>query len=198
MLEPKHHHKNEKKNSLNQEWKMTSRTQSVHNAWTNEQKADLKWLWRHMVLTKILTKQKNHYSNLISKIIKMCEQIFKKHTRTSPDVKSEDFLFTKQKPRTRKNYVWSGKTISKRNQIEKTENQCQNAAFEQKISSKKWKFVLKKLGQQWTMNGLGKPFKKMRSKKLKNSKNRSQICAFEQKKRLARKRIFVQTHSLSI
>ena len=28
---------------------------SVEIAWKNEQKADLKWLWRHIVVTKIAT-----------------------------------------------------------------------------------------------------------------------------------------------
>ena len=46
-----------------------------------------------------------------------------------------------------------------------------------------------KLGLEWTMNGLEKPFrKKIRSKK--NSKNQSEITAREP---LPRKRIFVQT-----
>ena len=31
---------------------------SVEVPWTNKQKADFKWLWRHMVVTKILTKEK--------------------------------------------------------------------------------------------------------------------------------------------
>ena len=32
---------------------------SIENSWTNEQNADLKWLWRHMVVTKIAKKKKN-------------------------------------------------------------------------------------------------------------------------------------------
>ena len=41
----------------------------------------------------------------------------------------------------------------------------------------------KKLGLEWSMNGLGKPFrKKIRSKKIeKNSKHQSEIAACEQK-----------------
>ena len=31
---------------------------SVEIEWTSEKKADLKWLWRYMVVTEILTKQK--------------------------------------------------------------------------------------------------------------------------------------------
>ena len=65
------------------------------------------------------------------------------------------------------------KIISKKNQIEKTENQCQNAACEQKTTREKGKFGSnKKLGIEWTMHLLRKPFRKQS---------------------LARKRIFVQT-----
>ena len=40
----------------------------------------------------------NHYSDLTSKIMKMCEQILKKkHSRTSPDVQFKEFSLTKQK-----------------------------------------------------------------------------------------------------
>ena len=35
---------------------------SVEIAWMNEQKADLKWLWRHMVVTKIIIKKKQKHS----------------------------------------------------------------------------------------------------------------------------------------
>ena len=54
----------------------------------------------------------------------------------------------------------------------------------------------RKLDQERTKNGFGKPFrKKIRSKKSKKKteKNQSEIAACEQKKPLARKRIFVQT-----
>ena len=34
---------------------------SVEIAWTYEEKADLKWLWRHMVVTKILKKWKTYH-----------------------------------------------------------------------------------------------------------------------------------------
>ena len=65
----------------------------------------------------------------------------------------------------------------------KTENQCQNAACEQKTTSEKWKFNSnKKLGLEWAVNGLGKPFrKKSDPKNRKNSKNQSEIVACEQK-----------------
>ena len=48
------------------------------------------------------------------------------------------------------------------------------------------------------MNGLGKPFgKKSDQKNRKNSKNQSEIAAWEQKKPLARTRIFVKTPILT-
>ena len=54
---------------------------------------------------------------------------------------------------------------------------------EQKTTSEKWKFGWNKiLGIEWTMNGLGKPFrKKAYPKNWKNSKNQSEIAACEQK-----------------
>ena len=40
----------------------------------------------------------------------------------------------------------------------KTENQCQNAASQNKTTSEKFKFDSNnKLGLEWTMNGLKKP-----------------------------------------
>ena len=52
---------------------------------------------------------------------------------------------------------WIEQTISIKTDFKKkTENQCQNTACEQKTISEKWKFVSnKKLGLEWTMNGLG-------------------------------------------
>ena len=49
----------------------------------------------------------------------------------------------------------------------------------------------KKLGLEWTMNGLGKPFrKKSNPKNRKNSKNQSEISACEQKKTTGEKANF--------
>ena len=52
-----------------------------------------------------------------------------------------------------------------------------------KTTSEKWKFNSnKKLGLEWAVNGLGKPFrKKSDPKNRKNSKNQSEIAACEQK-----------------
>ena len=51
----------------------------------------------------LFRRDQNHYSNLTSKIMKMCEQILKKHSRTSPDVQFKEFSLTKQK-----NWTWNG------------------------------------------------------------------------------------------
>ena len=46
----------------------------------------------------LFRRDQNHYSNLTSKIMKMCEQIFKKkHSRTSPDVQFQEFSLTEKK-----------------------------------------------------------------------------------------------------
>ena len=52
-----------------------------------------------------------------------------------------------------------------------------------KTTSEKWKFNSnKKLGLEWAVNGLGKPFrKKFDPKNRENSKNQSEIAACEQK-----------------
>ena len=59
----------------------------------------------------LFRRDQNHYSNLTSKIMKMCEQMLKKHSRTSPDVQFKEFSLTKQKTRPRTDYEWIGKTI---------------------------------------------------------------------------------------
>ena len=67
-----------------------------------------------MVVTKILTK--------------------KKQSRTDPDIQFKEFSLTKQKTRSRMDYERIGKTVSKKldQKFKTTENQCQNAACEQK------------------------------------------------------------------
>ena len=55
-------------------------------------------------------RDQNHHSNLTSKIVKMCEQILKKHSRTSPEVQFKEFSLTK-KTRPKTDYEWIGKTI---------------------------------------------------------------------------------------
>ena len=70
-----------------------------------------------------------------------------------------------------------GKPFLKKSDQKKTENECQNSACGRKTTSEKRKFGWnKKLGLEWTMNGLVKPLRKNRYKKP-----------------LARKRILVQT-----
>ena len=58
----------------------------------------------------LFRRDQNHYSNLNSKIKKMCEHILK-HIRTSPGVQFKEFSLTKQKTRPGMNYEWIGKTI---------------------------------------------------------------------------------------
>ena len=45
----------------------------------------------------------------------------KKHSRRSPDVQFKEFSLTKQKTRPRTDYEWIGKTIWKKNPIQKIE-----------------------------------------------------------------------------
>ena len=52
----------------------------------------------------------------------------------------------------------------------KSENQCQNAACEQQTNGDKLKFGSnKKLGLEWTMNGLAKPFRKNPIQKIEKT-----------------------------
>ena len=69
---------------------------------------------------------------------------YKKHSSTSPDVQFKEFSLTKQKPE----LEWTMSELRKpipKNQIKKTfkktENQCRNAAYEQKPTSEKEQFV---------------------------------------------------------
>ena len=71
------------------------------------------------------------------------------------------------------------KKVSSKNE---KQNQCQNAACEQKTTSEKGKIGSnKKLGIEGTINGLAKPLKKRNPKMRKNSQNQSEIPACEQK-----------------
>ena len=49
----------------------------------------------------LFRRDQNHYSNLTSKIMKMCEQILKKYSRKSPDAQFKEFSLTKQTTRPR-------------------------------------------------------------------------------------------------
>ena len=92
----------------------------------------------------LLRRDKNHYSNLTSKILRMCEQILKKHSRTSPEVQFTEFSLTKQKTRPRTDYEWIGNTILKKIRSKKSkktvQNQSEIAACEQKTTSEKANF----------------------------------------------------------
>ena len=60
----------------------------------------------------LFRRDQNHHSNLALKIIKMCEQIFKKHSRTNPGQQIQEISLAKQKTQTRPrtNYEWIGNT----------------------------------------------------------------------------------------
>ena len=76
----------------------------------------------------------------------MCEQIVKKHSRTSPDVQFKEFSLTKQKIDLERTSSYLEKPFLK-NQIknfEKLEAQCQNAAYEQINTCEKLKFISNK------------------------------------------------------
>ena len=75
--------------------------------------------------------------------MKMCKHILKKHSRTSPDILFKKFSSTKQKLDLERTISELGKPFPK-NQIKKTENQCQNAACEQKTTSEKANFCPKR------------------------------------------------------
>ena len=83
-------------------------------------------------------------------------------------------------------YEWIDKTILKKSDQKKEKKQKINVKMphvNKKTTSEKWKFNSnKKLGLEWAVNGLGKPFrKKSDPKNRKNSKNQSEIAACEQK-----------------
>ena len=55
----KFQHQNEKKTCSTKSEKWRQVRTSVEIAWTNEQKEDLKWFWRHRVVTKFSMRKKN-------------------------------------------------------------------------------------------------------------------------------------------
>ena len=64
----------------------------------------------------------------------------KKHSRTSPEVQFKEFSLTKQKLDLERTICELGKPLKNHIKNEKkTENQCQNAACEQKTTSEKEK-----------------------------------------------------------
>ena len=86
---------------------MTPRLQFIGN-WTNERTKS-----RFEVVMTSYGRNKNRDDEI------------KTHSRTSPDVQFKELSLTKQKTRPRTHYEWIGKTIQKKNRIqkiEKTEN----------------------------------------------------------------------------
>ena len=84
-------------------------------------------------------------------------------------------------------YEWIEKTILKKirskNKKKKQKINVKMTNVNKKTTTEKWKFNSnKKLGLEWAVNGLGKPFRKKSDPKTrKNSKNQSEIAACEQK-----------------
>ena len=67
----------------------------------------------------LFRRDQNHYSNMTSKIMKMCEQILKKNIAEQVlTYNSKNFHWLNRKTRPRMNYEWIEKTILK-NQIKK-------------------------------------------------------------------------------
>ena len=92
------------------------------------------------------------------------------------------------------------KPFLKKNQIKKLKKKIryQNAACEQNTTSEKWKFgSQKKLGLEWAINGLGKPFRKNPIQKIEKTVKIKVKLPHVDKKPLARKRNFVQTPFLN-
>ena len=54
--------------------------------------------------------------------MKMCEQILKKNSRTSPDVQFKEFSLTKPITRPKTDYEWIGKTIYKKSDPKNRKN----------------------------------------------------------------------------
>ena len=63
-----------KKNRSTKSKKWRHARTSVEIAWTNEQKADLKWLWRHMVVTKIHKCHKKRKQKMLAQLAD-CQKI---------------------------------------------------------------------------------------------------------------------------
>ena len=84
----------------------------------------------------------SHKSNV--KIVIKRKSELKKHNRTTPDAKFKKFSLTKQKldlQRTMNEMGKSSPNKSGQKIFKKTDNQCRNAAYEQKTTSEKENLV---------------------------------------------------------
>ena len=149
---------------------------SVDIAWTNEQK----------VAVTSYGRNKNHDDEI------------KKHSRTSPEEQFKEFSLTKQTSRPKTDYERNGKTILKKSdkkKFKKTRKSMSKCRMSRKkIISEKEKFgSYKKLGLEWTMNGLENPFRKKSDPKNRKTVKIKVKLPHVNKKPLARKLIFVQT-----
>ena len=112
---------------------------------------------------------------------------------------SKNFHWLNRKTRPRMDYEWIEKTILKKSdqkiRKKKQKINVKMPHVNKKTTSEKGKFNSnKKLGIEWAVNGLGKPFrKKIRSKKSKKTVKIRVKLPHVNKKSLPRNRIFVQT-----
>ena len=146
------------RSTKSKKWRHTCN--SVEIAWTNEQK----------VAVTSYGRNKNHddeIKNIAGQVL---------------TYNSKNFHWLNRKTRPRMNYEWIEKTILKKI-IKNRKSMSKCSMWTKRTTSEKWKFNSnKKLGLEWAVNGLEKPFrKKSDPKNRKNSKNQSEIAACEQK-----------------
>ena len=108
---------------------------------------------------------------------------------------SKNFHWLNRKTRPRMDYEWIEKTILKKSdqKIRKKKQKINvKMPHVNKKTTSEWKFNSnKKLGLEWAVNGLGKPFRKKSDPK--NRKNSKVKLPHVNKKPLQGNRIFVQT-----
>ena len=93
-------------------------------------------------------------------------------------------------------YEWIEKIILKKSdkKIKKQKINVKMPHANKKTTSEKWKFNSnKKLGPEWAVNGLGKPFRKKSDPKIEKTVKIRVKLPHVNKKPLPRNRIFVQT-----
>ena len=91
----------------------------------------------------LFRRDQNHYSNLTSKIMKMCEQILKKNIAGQVlTYNSKNFHWLNRKTRPGMDYEWIEKTILKkiRSKIRKKQKNVKMPHMNKKTTSEKWKF----------------------------------------------------------
>ena len=152
---------------MSEKWRHTCNF--VEIAWTNEQK----------VAVTSYGRNKNHSRQLLT-------------------YNSKNFHRLNRKTRPRMDYEWIEKTILKKSDQKigkkKQKINVKTSHVNKKTTSEKWKFNSnKKLGLEWAVNGLGKPFRKNPIQKIEKTVKIRVKLPHVNKKPLPRNRIFVQT-----